>query len=490
MYTFKEFRLDELTLWDANPRLYGYDNSDIVIAMINNQGEKLYKLTKNIAERGLIEPIAVLKDNNINLVKEGNRRIIALMILKNPDIINNYIEKTKDRNLKNRLKNLSNNTSSDISFNKIIARVYDIEYEDELDNYIENRHMGENKGIGVVGWNANQKANWDIIRGNSQPITQFLIYLKENNILTLREIRGVTKTNWERIFTSKRFQDYLNISRMNKEIITPTISENSKLKYKIIADELKNKSVKIVYDDEARKELLEKVDKIYSELINEKQNIQDNFLTGSSSELPSSNDEDKSTSEFKGSTSTKSINQNDDANNLLDINNIINSDNKIESQPLSGAKIDLYKINKRNFILPEYFNYKTKSTKINQMLLELHTIKVETFPIASSILLRCFIEQLSKCYADENKIEYSDSTALYSLINTCATHLKDSKLISKEVHSNIHGVTKNPNKSYISILHGIIHQPEAFPQRDVIIEIFDVLEEYCKQILINLNIMA
>lgn len=480
MYTFKEFQLNDLTLWDANPRLYGYDNSDIVIAMISNQGEKIYRLAKNIVEKGLIEPIAVLKDNNINLVKEGNRRIVALMILKNPDIINNYIEKPKDRNLKNRLKNLSNNASSDISFNKIIARVYDIEYEDELDNYIENRHMGENKGIGVVGWNANQKANWDILRGNSQPITQFLIYLKENNILTLREIRGVTKTNWERIFTSKRFQDYLSISRINKEIITPTISENSKLKYKIIADELKNKSVKIVYDDEARQELLEKVDKIYCELINEEQNIQENFLTGSSSKLPSSYD-DKSTSELKGSTTIKSITPNDDKNN---------SDHKTESQPPSGAKIDLYKISKRNFVLPEHFNYKTKSTKINQMLLELHAIKVDTFPIASSILLRCFIEQLSKCYADENKIEYNDSTALHSLINTCATHLKDNKLISKELHSNIHGVTKNPNKSYISILHGIIHQPETFPQRDVIIEIFDVLEEYCKQILINLNIMA
>lgn len=485
MFTFKDYKLEELTLWDSNPRLYKYDNSDLVLSMLNNQGEKLYKLAKNIAEKGLIEPIAVLKDNNINIVKEGNRRVVALMILNNPDIINDYIEKPSDRNLKNRLKKLNNIISSNVKFDKIKARVYEREYEDELDNYIENRHMGENKGVGVVGWNSNEKANWNIIRGNFQPITQFLLYLKENNILTLHEIKGVTKTNWERVFNSKRFQEYLSLSRINKEIITPPISENSKIKYKIIANELKNKSVKIVYDDEARKELLEKVDKIYCELINKKQNTQNSFLTDISSTLLIPDNEDRTTNKSKDTTGTTdflSINNDSSAN--------INSNDKFVSQPSSGAKIDLYKINKRNFVLPDHFNYKTKSTKINQMIVELHKLKIDDFPISSSALLRCFLEQLSKCYADNNNIEYDkNKTPLYSLINSCATHLKNNKQISKEVHSNIHSVTKDPNKSYVSILHGIVHQLESYPSKDIIIEVFDVLEEYCKQILINLNMI-
>jgi hypothetical protein len=397
LYTFKKFELRDLTLWELNPRLDETDANDLVIAMLNNQGEKLYRLAKDIVNNGLIEPIAVLMDNNINLVKEGNRRIVSLKILENPNIINNYIEKNVDDNLKNKFWKLSKVIKTKNLFNEIMARVYEREYEDELDSYIASRHLGENKGIGVVTWNSNQKSRWNILQGYSQPVTQFLNFLKFNNILTLYEINGVTKTNWDRILTTRLFQDYLGIKRINNSLTSVPISDNLKLKYKIIASNLKNKTVKIVYDDEARKEFLTKIDTIYNEKLNKAQTVQDNFLRNEPSSsliiIPSEPQGNVSSNNYDNSKKIETS-----LNSLKS-----NLDNKSVSIPYDNFKIDdgnKNPISKKNFFanltlhgVADIPDNKGIISVAKEIIKISNQDAYKYYPIASTFLMRSLIEQ-------------------------------------------------------------------------------------------------
>ncbi|WP_428034396.1 ParB N-terminal domain-containing protein [Amphritea sp.] len=100
--------VDQLKLWSENPRLDPEEKhmnlSDYVSDLICETSEKnnFYKLIDSIASEGFIpaEPIVVWKDNGKYVVAEGNRRILALKLLRNPAksprSIRAYIRKKSD----------------------------------------------------------------------------------------------------------------------------------------------------------------------------------------------------------------------------------------------------------------------------------------------------------------------------------------------------------------------------------------------------------
>ena len=82
----------ELCLWGDNPRLdpeqeYKYlrDYFDNIVTDSSDK-QNFMNLVKSIAEKGFIsiDPIVTYKDNNRLIVAEGNRRVLALKILLEP----------------------------------------------------------------------------------------------------------------------------------------------------------------------------------------------------------------------------------------------------------------------------------------------------------------------------------------------------------------------------------------------------------------------
>ena len=87
--------VDTLRLWSENPRLNPEDShiyiSDFVEDLISDAGEResFCNLIKSISENGFIpsDPIVVWKntDNEKFYVAEGNRRVLALKLLRDPN---------------------------------------------------------------------------------------------------------------------------------------------------------------------------------------------------------------------------------------------------------------------------------------------------------------------------------------------------------------------------------------------------------------------
>jgi hypothetical protein len=87
--------VDQLRLWPDNPRLNPTEKhlylSDYVEDLISEDAEKkhFFKLVISIAEDGFVpaDPVVVWKDadNEKYYVAEGNRRLVALKLLRHPD---------------------------------------------------------------------------------------------------------------------------------------------------------------------------------------------------------------------------------------------------------------------------------------------------------------------------------------------------------------------------------------------------------------------
>jgi hypothetical protein len=84
--------VDQLKLWPENPRLNPEEKhiylNDFVEDMTSDDADKkqFFKLVKSIAEDGFIpaDPIVVWKENDRYFVAEGNRRVLALKLLREP----------------------------------------------------------------------------------------------------------------------------------------------------------------------------------------------------------------------------------------------------------------------------------------------------------------------------------------------------------------------------------------------------------------------
>ena len=142
-----------------NPRFEMVSNQrEAIKTMIEDQKEKLIKLAEDIISEGLNpgDPIFITKhkkQKGVYNVLEGNRRVTALKLLENPDLI-----PESNKSILNKFKKLSEQYSKS-PIEKVPCILFDDEKEAE--HWIKLKHTGQNDGVGTVGWDAQQKARFD-----------------------------------------------------------------------------------------------------------------------------------------------------------------------------------------------------------------------------------------------------------------------------------------------------------------------------------------
>lgn len=152
--TLKKMDFKELTMWYDNAR-YEYELADekeciITLFEITPGEKKMKNLLSEIIRIGEVrESLIIYKDNDKNIVLDGNRRISLLLIDKYPDLIEKYKISLQDTEMI-----------------KKISTLYCSVYEDleEAYDHVESRHQGEQDGKGVVRWNSAGKQRMKEIR--------------------------------------------------------------------------------------------------------------------------------------------------------------------------------------------------------------------------------------------------------------------------------------------------------------------------------------
>ena len=200
--------ITDLNINIENPRFEMVGNQRAAIkTMIEDQGDKLFKLADDITNEGLNpgDPIFITKHekqtSHFNVL-EGNRRVTALKLLENPDLI-----PETNKSLLNKFKKLTEQYSKK-PLEKVPCILFD--EEKEAEHWIELKHTGQNDGVGTVVWDAQQKARYDErVKGTSSYALQIIDFLQKEDSVNSelkQKLNKLKSSSLQRLATDPDFR--------------------------------------------------------------------------------------------------------------------------------------------------------------------------------------------------------------------------------------------------------------------------------------------
>lgn len=205
----KYLALDELVVWAENPR-HGLQEiedklleQEVINVLIDVVGtEKMYNLIADIFASkklmGNVNPVVVENEGKY-YVYDGNRRVSALKILKNPLIV-------EDQTLQSRITKLID--GEDVSFvDRVFVYITD---EAEALEIMDKTHSGEQQGIGMISWEPYQR-DASLNRRSKTLQYQYAFNVCKALGYNMKSFSKIAYTDIDRLFGSKQLRDYFEI---------------------------------------------------------------------------------------------------------------------------------------------------------------------------------------------------------------------------------------------------------------------------------------
>ena len=411
--------------------------------MIDNQGEKLYNLAKDMITYGLspIEHVLVAptsKDKTKFNVLEGNRRVIALKLTLNPDLI----EDPERSTLKAKFRKLHEDNR-----NKLIKKIDCVvcDTPTEADKWIKLKHAGESEGVGTVPWNAQQTARFEEKVEKKSSLALQVIKLLQNSPDVPHEIKAklsqLSTTNVDRLVSDPDVRNFLGFDVTNK-IIQSAVSEKEVVKglIQVVQDLLDPSfSVKKIYTKEDRADYIK------------------HFNSDSKPDL--------------------TVN----AAKPWSILSITTSKHATTSKP--NPKY-------RRVLIPKRCSIKIENPKVNKIYHEFQKLNVNNFTNAAAVMFRVFVESSIDCYLKGHNMPTKDKKGNYMKLkdktNNVINDLEDKKLIEKEVCKGIKSEVNDKDGILgLETLHAYVHNPNFSPHPKNLTTAWDNIEPFMKVVLEN-----
>ena len=234
-------QVSDLKLDVQNFRYYGElaDQYDCIKAMLDDPKSGVYALAKDIAENGLTpDPIILSKDEDgAWLVREGNRRLTALKILDNPELITNATHRKNFITLTKKHKGKIPNTIDCIACDD----------EECILDYLDRLHTGFRNGTGRRPWTPENKTHYDMHRGRpgENALALKVKHMVINDGIELKEPYNIT--NLQRILQNKGVQSILKFSWDGDDITTAIEGKTFKKVMGSIAQKAGNVKAREIY---------------------------------------------------------------------------------------------------------------------------------------------------------------------------------------------------------------------------------------------------
>lgn len=207
----RELAPSSLVIDAENPRLTTPNTGqrDAIKAIASNQRRKLVALATDIVENGLNPadlPIVmpIKGDTRRFTVLEGNRRIAAMRILENPDILVGSVDAGVLRALRSLAAKYQ---SSPIDLVNCLV----VKTKQEAKHWIELRHTGQNEGAGLVPWGNQEQSRFKSRSGDLAPHVQALDFLEDEGHLTPNTRAEVPATSLRRLLGTPEVRAKLGI---------------------------------------------------------------------------------------------------------------------------------------------------------------------------------------------------------------------------------------------------------------------------------------
>lgn len=158
----RKVSISSMLLDIGNPRFDPvYDQASAVEGLLSICGDKIVKLATDIIKYG-VNPTDVLicteekieSGKTVYIVKEGNRRLLAIKALRKPSIITNAKWKSKFARILHLYGGIENVPS------RLDVRIFGADEIEQMNHWIAIKHDGENEGAGTVPWGPEEKSRF------------------------------------------------------------------------------------------------------------------------------------------------------------------------------------------------------------------------------------------------------------------------------------------------------------------------------------------
>ena len=211
-----EIDIDRIFLYEENPRHEAMANEDEVIQYLCKD-EQVFNLARSISEAGT-NPLALLgvvqlpgsgraATKKTYQAWEGNRRVCAIKLLNDPD--------RAPANLRKDFARLAAN-SAHVPIRKITSIVFDD--HDELRFWMGIIHDGAQAGVGLLDWNADQKARH--FGSSRNKVALSVLDAAEAMGLISKEERSGKLTTAQRFLNRSVVKEALGIDATNPDDVT------------------------------------------------------------------------------------------------------------------------------------------------------------------------------------------------------------------------------------------------------------------------------
>lgn len=258
-FRYKKIKLSNLHLYEENPRFEkAFSEVEAIQKLIQDQKDKLVRLAEHIIDHGFNPadiPIVFKKDKNF-IVREGNRRIAALRLVDNPNLVfSNEALKNKFLILKSQKGHLAPK--------QVLCVVFD--NPRDADEWIRLKHATKHEGVGIEKWNS-QQAN-RFAKGHIQELPielQAIEILKKDrktSKTTLNLIPSLKATNLRRLLSDPYVRNRIGLTYYENRLKFLEPEQKSLKNLEAIVQEISKPTFVVdeIYHKEDRKRFIDSI---------------------------------------------------------------------------------------------------------------------------------------------------------------------------------------------------------------------------------------
>jgi len=221
----RKIPITQLRLDSQNPRLpkVKKGQTDTLLTMVDTQRDKMIALARHIVENGpnpasLLVVMPSQEEDEAFVVLDGNRRVAALELLKEPSSAQGVLSAGAVTSLRELSARFLSDPVTKLSCVVVADR-------DEADTWIPLIHRGEQKGAGIVEWDGQVAARYDERKGTRSAALQVLDYIRERAALSQKTLERIESgrfpiTNLSRLLDTPDVRNKLGIEKEGDKVVT------------------------------------------------------------------------------------------------------------------------------------------------------------------------------------------------------------------------------------------------------------------------------
>lgn len=449
VYTVQEIEVDKLLLDIINPR-HGIleKQSETLAEIIRDQRGKLLKLAKDVVDFGInpsdLTIVIPSKDGSGKLiVLEGNRRLAAIQLLRDPTLAALGYDTRSISAFK-----LHSERYKKSPVDRMLCVVFS--QRDDANHWIELRHTGENEGRGVVRWGVKEKARFNESLGKPSSELQVLEFVRKNSNLSEEEKKALKKPNLssiQRLISDPDVREALGIDITDGYVTTNLPSE-----------EIINGLTKLVMDIATQRKSVDDI---------RHKEDRANYISEFSEEyLPDTNANQVETRKIQSQTS-------------------LVKPRVLPSTTVSGASQGKRSVRlsiSRKTLIPSSCVLKIKQPpRINKIYRELRDLEIDHFENSGAVMFRVFLELSLEEYSRRKQIPFNDNDYLVTKLKKVADYLKTTKLMTSDELKPIRVACSSKDDLFATnTLNAYVHNPYFAPKSKDLKITWDNFEKFFK----------